>query len=118
MDAWQGILSSHCNTIGLYDFAMPTVAEPHGCQGVHPSEPYPVLMLPDLQHMASVNGMPPLQNGMMHAASQHPAAQQSHSQQQPGMVPVSAVQQDPMGMPGAPVGLERSPCCIRQQAGE
>ena len=57
--------------------------------------------------MASVNGMPPLQNGMMHGGGQHPAAQQAQQQQQqqPGMVPVSAVQQDPMGMQGAlPVG--------------
>ena len=50
--------------------------------------------------MASVNGLPPLQNGMMHAGSQHPAAQSQQQQQQPGMVPVSAVQQDPMGISG------------------
>ena len=48
--------------------------------------------------MSAVNGMPPMQNGMMHAA-QHPSAA-AQQQQQPGMVPVSAVQQDPMALPG------------------
>ena len=65
-------------------------------------------MIALLQHMASVNGMPPLQNGMMHGGpQQHPAAQQSQQQQQqqPGMVPVSAIQQDPLGSAGASVNL-------------
>ena len=55
------------------------------------------------QHMATVNGVPPLQNGMMHGGPQHPAAQQ---QQQPGMVPVSALQHDPLGSAGVPVIAE------------
>ncbi len=58
------------------------------------------------QHMATVNGMPPLQNGMMPGGPQHPAAQQSQQQQQPGMVPVSALQHDPLGSAGAPVIAE------------
>ena len=69
------------------------------------AEAYGALLSLDLQHMASVNGMPPLQNGMTHAGSQHPASQQSQQQQQqPGMVPVSAVQQDPLGISGMHFG--------------
>jgi len=67
-------------------------------------EPDFVMTLP--QHMATVNGMPPLQNGMMHSGQQHPAAQQSQQQQQPGMVPVSALQHDPLGSAGASVFAE------------
>ena len=66
-------------------------------------------MMALLQHMANVNGMPPLQNGMMHGGAQHPAVQQSQQQQQqPGMVPISAIQQDPLGSAGAPVIVKLS----------